>query len=113
LVEGLIVKNKVHPLRVLADTGISEASFFRHIPQSHSSNYMSVIQPPGVFVILRLFLIRSINLVNPLHLGNEKNGGRFLCTEGSKQQQIWKTYSWPSSGLKFLNRSVITVLYFS
>jgi hypothetical protein len=29
----------------------------------------------------------------------------------AKQRRIWKTYSWPLSGLKFFNRSVITVLY--
>jgi hypothetical protein len=38
-------------------------------------------------------------------------GRRFLRTEGAKQQRIWKTYSWPLSGLKFFNRSVITMLY--
>jgi hypothetical protein len=29
----------------------------------------------------------------------------------AKQRRIWKTYSWLLSGLKFFNRSVITVLY--
>jgi hypothetical protein len=29
----------------------------------------------------------------------------------AKQQRIWKTYSWPLSGLKIYNRSVITVLH--
>jgi hypothetical protein len=29
----------------------------------------------------------------------------------AKQWRIWKTYSWPLSGLKFFNRIVVIVLY--
>jgi hypothetical protein len=59
---------------------------------------------------LRLVRISPINLVHLLHLGNKRNGG-FSQTEGGKKWSSWKTYSWPLSGLKFFNSSVITVLY--
>jgi hypothetical protein len=40
-----------------------------------------------------------------------KEMGGSCAQKESKKQRIWKTYSWPSSGLKFFSRSVITVLY--
>jgi hypothetical protein len=60
---------------------------------------------------LRLVRVRPINLVHLLHLENESNGREFLRTEGGKAAEDLETYSWPLSGLKFFNRSVITVLY--
>jgi hypothetical protein len=62
---------------------------------------------------LRLVCVRPINLVHLLlHLGNKRNEGRGSQTQKeAKQGWIWKTYSWPLSGLKFFNRSVIIVLY--
>jgi hypothetical protein len=43
---------------------------------------------------LRLILVRPINLVHLLHLGNKKNGGGggFLPTKGGKLRNIWKVY---------------------
>jgi hypothetical protein len=38
-------------------------------------------------------------------------GGGFLHKEGGKAAADLENYSWPLSGLKFFNRSVITVLY--
>jgi hypothetical protein len=59
---------------------------------------------------LRLVRVRLINPVHLLHFGSKRNGGS--CTQKeAKQRWIWKTYSWPLPGLKFFNRSVITVLY--
>jgi hypothetical protein len=61
---------------------------------------------------LRLVCVRPINLVHLLHLGNKRNGGGDSSAQNeAKQWKIWKTYSWPLSGLKFFNRSMITVLY--
>jgi hypothetical protein len=63
---------------------------------------------------LRLVRIRPINLVRLLHLGNKRNGvggGGSRAQKEAKQRRIWKTYSWPLSGLKFFNTNVITVLY--
>jgi hypothetical protein len=60
---------------------------------------------------LRLVHVKPIKLVHLLHLGNKRNGGGSCTQKEAKQRNIWKTYSWPLSGLKFLNRSVITVLY--
>jgi hypothetical protein len=37
--------------------------------------------------------------------------GGYCAQKEAKQWSIWKTFSWPLSGLKFFNRSVITVLY--
>jgi hypothetical protein len=42
-------------------------------------------------------------------LETKGEGGAFVQKE-AKQRRIWKTYSWPLSGLKFFNRSLITVL---
>jgi hypothetical protein len=63
--------------------------------------------------LARLICIRPINHVHLLHLGNEKYVGEenYPTQKEAKQRRIWKTYSWPLSGLKFFNRSVITVLY--
>jgi hypothetical protein len=58
----------------------------------------------------RFVRIRPINLVHLLHLGNKRNGGSHAQNE-AKQHRIWKTYLYPLSGLKFFNRSLITVLY--
>jgi hypothetical protein len=59
-----------------------------------------------------LFYIRPINLVYLLHLGNKRKGGRGSCAQKeARQRRIRKTYSWILSGLKFFNRSVISVLY--
>jgi hypothetical protein len=41
----------------------------------------------------------------------ETKGMGFSRTEGGKVADDMETYSWPSSGLIFFNRSVITVLY--
>jgi hypothetical protein len=61
---------------------------------------------------LRLVRIRPINLVHLFHLGNKGNwGGDSGAQKEAKQRRIWKTYSWPLSGLILVNRSVITVLY--
>jgi hypothetical protein len=62
---------------------------------------------------LRFVHIRPINLVHLLNLGNKRNGeGGFSCSQKeAKQWRIWKFNSWPLYGLKFFNRSVITVLY--
>jgi hypothetical protein len=62
---------------------------------------------------LILVRIRTINLVHLLHLGNKRNGGGggSRAQKEAKRRWIWKTYSWPLSGLKHFNRSVITVLY--
>jgi hypothetical protein len=60
---------------------------------------------------LRLVCFSPINLVHLLHLGNKRNGGGSCVKKEAKQQRIWKTYSWPLSGLKFFNKSVITVVY--
>jgi hypothetical protein len=63
---------------------------------------------------LRLVRIRLINLIHLLHLGNKRNWGEGGCScaqKEAKQRRVWKTYSLPLSGLKFFNRSVITVLY--
>jgi hypothetical protein len=38
-------------------------------------------------------------------------GGVSRAQKEAKQQRIRKTYSWPFYGLRFFNRSVITVLY--
>jgi hypothetical protein len=38
-------------------------------------------------------------------------GGGSRTQKDAKQRRIWKTNSWTLSGLKFFNRSVITVLY--
>jgi hypothetical protein len=43
--------------------------------------------------------------------GMWREGGGSCTQNEAKQRRIWKTYSWPLSGLKFFNRSVITVLY--
>jgi hypothetical protein len=40
-----------------------------------------------------------------------KGMGGSRAQKEAKQRRIRKTYSWPLSGLKFFNRSVITVLY--
>jgi hypothetical protein len=40
-----------------------------------------------------------------------KEGGCSRAQKDAKHQRFWETYSWPLSGLKFFNRSVITVLY--
>jgi hypothetical protein len=62
---------------------------------------------------LRLVRVRPINQVYLLHLGNKRNGGGVSHSQKwARQRWIWKTYSWPLPGLKFSNRSVITVLYF-
>jgi hypothetical protein len=37
-------------------------------------------------------------------------GGSSCAQKEAKQRQTLKTYSWPLSGLKFFNRSVITML---
>jgi hypothetical protein len=58
---------------------------------------------------LRRVRVRPINLVHFLHLGNKKNVGGVRAQKETKQWRIWKTYSWPLFGLKFFNRSVITV----
>jgi hypothetical protein len=47
---------------------------------------------------LRLVSIRPINLVHLIHLGNKRNGDSCAQKE-AKQRRIWKTYSWPLSGL--------------
>jgi hypothetical protein len=59
---------------------------------------------------LRLVCVRPINLVHLLQLGNKRNGGSRAQKE-AKQRNIWKTYSWPLSGLIFFSRSVITGFY--
>jgi hypothetical protein len=60
----------------------------------------------------RLVRIRPINFVHLLHLGNKRNRVERSCAyKEAKRQRVWKTYSCAFSGLKFFNRSLITVLY--
>jgi hypothetical protein len=60
---------------------------------------------------LRFVHIRRINLVHLFFTLETKGMGGSCTQKEAKQRRIWKTYSWPLSGLKIYNRSVITVLY--
>jgi hypothetical protein len=59
---------------------------------------------------LRLVRVSPINLIHLLQVGTIGMGA-FRSQKEARQRRIWKTYSWPLSGLKFFNRSVVTVLY--
>jgi hypothetical protein len=52
----------------------------------------------------------TLSIFFTLEIKGMGEGGSCAQKE-AKQQRIWKTSSWQLSGLKFFNRSVITVLY--
>jgi hypothetical protein len=54
----------------------------------------SDLSTSGPFILSIFFTLKT----------KEMGENSFFAQKEAKQRRIWKTYSWPSSGLKFFNR---------